>query len=51
MNYVFAFNEGSLILHEKLGFTQEGRLKEMIYINGKHWDEIIFGMTREEFVN
>jgi RimJ/RimL family protein N-acetyltransferase len=46
---VFAFNESSIILHEKLGFKQEGRLREVKYTQGKHWDIVIYGMTKNEF--
>lgn len=46
---VFSFNEPSLRLHERLGFQQEGRLRRMVYTRGRHYDEVIFGMTTEEF--
>jgi RimJ/RimL family protein N-acetyltransferase len=46
---VYAFNEGSLALHRNLGFTEEGRLRRMVYSEGAYHDEIVFGMTREEF--
>lgn len=45
----FAFNEPSIRLHEKLGFKQEGRLRRMVYTDGKYYDELVFGMTVEEF--
>lgn len=47
--HVFGFNDGSIRLHENFGMQLEGRLREMIYTNGKHYDELIFGMTAEEF--
>jgi len=46
---VYAFNERSQRLHESLGFTLEGRLRRMVYTNGQHYDELYFGLTREEF--
>ena len=46
---IFAFNERSLRLHEKLGFQQEGRLRRMIFTNGAYHDEVVVGMTAEEF--
>lgn len=46
---VFSFNEGSLALHRSLGFKEEGRLRRMIYTEGRYHDDIQFGMTREEF--
>ena len=46
---VFAFNEPSMRLHERLGFTLEGRLRRMIYTDGAFHDALIYGLTREEF--
>ncbi len=47
--YVFSFNRASRSLHKKLGFRQEGRLRRMVYTQGKYYDDIIFGLTAEEF--
>ncbi len=46
---VYSFNEASLALHERLGFVREGCLRRMRYTNGRYFDEVIFGMTAEEF--
>ncbi|MEN9933896.1 MAG: hypothetical protein RLZZ387_475 [Chloroflexota bacterium] len=46
---VYSFNERSLRMHEKLGFTFEGRLRRTVYTNGQYYDHIFFGMTKEEF--
>jgi RimJ/RimL family protein N-acetyltransferase len=46
---VYSFNERSLRMHEKLGFTLEGRLRRTVYTNGRYYDHIFFGMTKEEF--
>jgi RimJ/RimL family protein N-acetyltransferase len=46
---VYAFNEASIRLHEKLGFRQEGRLRRMTYTRGRFFDELVFGLTVEEF--
>lgn len=47
--HVYSFNEASIQLHERLGFQLEGRLRRMIYSQGLHFDELIFGITAEEF--
>ena len=47
--YVASFNEASARLHERLGFQQEGRLRRTIFTGGAHCDELIFGLTAEEF--
>lgn len=46
---VYAFNESSIKLHERLGFTLEGRLRRMIYSNGHYHDLLYYGITAEEF--
>jgi RimJ/RimL family protein N-acetyltransferase len=42
-------NEASIRLHQKLGFTQEGRIRRSSFFNGTYHDDLLFGMTREEF--
>ncbi len=46
---VYSFNEPSIHLHERLGFQLEGRLRNMIYTDGQLHDELIYGMTLEEY--
>jgi len=46
---VYAFNEQSQRLHEKLGFIEEGRIRSNVYLDGKRHDEIWYGMTAAEF--
>lgn len=47
--WVHSYNEGSIRLHERLGFTKEGVHRRMAYTGGRHYDVIWFGMTVEEF--
>ena len=42
-------NPASIRLHEKLGFRQEGCRREVCFMNGQYYDEVLFGLTREEF--
>jgi RimJ/RimL family protein N-acetyltransferase len=42
-------NQASIRLHEKLGFIQEGCRRRACFMNGQYYDEILFGITREEF--
>lgn len=44
-----SYNTASIQLHRKLGFIQEGRLREEYFYNGEHHDELLFGMTLEEY--
>lgn len=46
---VYSFNARSLGLHRALGFTQEGVLRRTAFTAGRLYDEVVFGMTREEF--
>ncbi len=43
------FNEPSITLHERLGFTREGQLRRMTYTRGQHHDQYILGLLREEW--
>ena len=44
-----AINEASIQLHRKLGFVEEGRRRRHMFFNGQYHDDVLFGMTREEF--
>lgn len=44
-----ATNEASIRLHQKLGFAEEGRRRKQVFFNGTYHDELLFGLTREEF--
>ncbi|MFF0834806.1 MULTISPECIES: GNAT family N-acetyltransferase [unclassified Streptomyces] len=46
---VFAYNEGSLALHRRLGFVEEGRLREHVFLVGRYHDLVLMGMLAEEF--
>lgn len=48
--WVYAFNDRSKRMHEKLGMTLEGTVREVHYTQGKFHDELLFGMTAREFV-
>ncbi|HTY08523.1 MAG TPA: GNAT family protein [Candidatus Edwardsbacteria bacterium] len=47
--HIYDFNAPSIKLHESLGFKHEGRLRRMCFTNGEHHDEVLMGMTKEEF--
>jgi len=42
-------NGPSFGLHKKLGFEIEGVRKDMTYHNGKYWNEVLCGITKEQF--
>jgi len=42
-------NIASATMLKKLGCVQEGVRKEQIYMQGRYWDELLFGLTAEMF--
>ncbi len=46
-----AFNERSIKLHKKLGFSEEGIRRKSIFKNGQFWDKINFGLLRKEWMS
>ncbi len=44
-----AFNERSIKFHKKVGFREEGRLRQDIFKNGQYHDLLQFGILREEW--
>ena len=47
---IYATNQPSIRLHQKLGFQQEARLREHHFTGGQRIDEIIFGLLASEFL-
>jgi len=44
-----AFNERSIKLQKKVGFREEGRLRQAIFKNGQYYDLVQFGILKEEW--
>lgn len=42
-------NEPSIQFHKDLDFVEEGRRRRHVFFNGQYYDDILFGLTREEF--
>jgi len=45
----WAFNDRSIRLHLKVGFKEEGRLREAVFKNGRYHDRVEFGILRQEW--
>ena len=43
-------NEASAVLHKRLGFIIEGKRREVTYHDGRYWNDILCGLTMEEFL-
>ncbi|MEZ4668606.1 MAG: GNAT family protein [Anaerolineae bacterium] len=46
---VYDFNEGGLRTYENIGFRYEGRLRNMLYYEGRYWDEWPMAVLRAEW--
>lgn len=46
---VFEYNPRAIHVYEKLGFVYEGRLRRCLNREGKRWDMLYMGITREEW--
>ena len=46
---IYAFNAASIALHQRIGFQEEGRLRDHEYFAGRHHDLVVMGMTVSEF--
>jgi len=46
---VFAFNERAIRSYRKAGFVVEGRAREAIWRDGRHWDEIHMSILEEDW--
>lgn len=45
----FAFNTGAMRLYERLGFREEGRVREHIWFAGRWHDGLIYGILEDEW--
>lgn len=46
---IFAHNAASLALHRRLGFVEEGRLRDHVFLAGRHQDLVVMGLLADEF--
>ncbi|PAV29712.1 hypothetical protein CIL05_10090 [Virgibacillus profundi] len=47
---VFSLNEKAIHLNSKLGFKQEGAIRQSLYRNGEWHDIIHMGILKEEYL-
>jgi [ribosomal protein S5]-alanine N-acetyltransferase len=47
---VFAWNPASARVLEKAGYHLEGKMREAVYKNGKVTDQLLYGMTKTDFL-
>ncbi|KAJ6781783.1 hypothetical protein PWT90_08506 [Aphanocladium album] len=46
---VYGWNEPALALYLKVGFREEGRKREKLFLRGKYWDEILMSVLVHEW--
>lgn len=46
---VYSYNEPSNRLFEKIGLVVEGRRRNTVFTDGTFYDEILYGLTKDEF--
>lgn len=46
---VFEYNERAICSYKKAGFVIEGKLREYVHRNGRHWDLVYMGILRQEW--
>ena len=44
-----SFNERAIHLYQKLGFTDEGRKREVVFVDRKYYDVVEFGILASEW--
>lgn len=45
-----AFNDRGHRCYLSCGFREEGRIRQRIFLDGRYWDDIHMGITRDEFL-
>jgi RimJ/RimL family protein N-acetyltransferase len=48
-SFAISFNERSIRMHERVGFSIEGRQREAVFRNGEYHDHVVFGLLRKEW--
>lgn len=46
---VFEFNQRAIAVYRRLGFIEEGRLRQEEYQQGRYWDTVVMGLLRSEW--
>ncbi|WP_273716786.1 GNAT family N-acetyltransferase [Alkalihalobacillus pseudalcaliphilus] len=46
---VFSYNQAAIKAYQKVGFQQEGILRDALYWDGQYYDELIFSILAEDY--
>lgn len=47
--WTFAENEASLALARKMGFKEEGRVRDSVFFDNRYHDSVVLGLLKEEY--
>lgn len=47
--HVYPFNERGVRAYARVGFREEGRLRDALFVDGRHHDVIVMGLLADEF--
>jgi RimJ/RimL family protein N-acetyltransferase len=47
--WTYAENEGSLALAKKIGFREEGRIRDSVFFDNRHHDSLVLGLLKDEY--
>lgn len=47
--WTYAENKGSIALAKKMGFREEGRLRENVFFDNTFHDSVVLGLTKDEY--
>ncbi|MGD8554017.1 MAG: GNAT family protein [Anaerolineales bacterium] len=46
---VFEYNERAISVYQRVGFKEEGRLRQAKFHQGRYWDTLVMGILRHEW--
>jgi RimJ/RimL family protein N-acetyltransferase len=47
--WTFAENDGSLALARKIGFREEGRIRDSVFFDNRYHDTLVLGLLKDEY--
>ncbi len=47
--WTFAENSASIVLARKMGFKEEGRVRDSVFFDNKYHDSVVWGLFKDEY--
>jgi len=48
---IYEYDDKKLNLYKKIGFKEDGRLRDNNYFDGKWWDSIMLSILKNEYLS